>query len=53
MQDFVKRLILHNPEQYGLDGVHEYKNDKMFCKFMVHGNGKDFDIIEFKRITHY
>lgn len=51
MQDFVKRLITNNPEAYGSDGVHIFQNAKMFIQFIVHGNGSEFDILEFKRIV--
>jgi hypothetical protein len=53
MQDFVARLIKNNSEQYGSDGVHFYQNARIFVNFVVSGNGKEFDILEFKRITHY
>lgn len=49
MHDFVQRLIKRNPDAYAKDGIHEYNSAKMFIKFLVHGNGAAFDILEFKR----
>jgi hypothetical protein len=53
MHDFIMRLIRHNPEKYGADGVHSYQNSKMFVSFLVHGGGKEFDVLEFKKLLRF